>query len=80
MSKDKYLMELIDQYVSELARRKNGVPDRIWDSKLERYVDTKTKPRNKARLTRLRLEIAALMLNIERQMTDGSRLDEEWYK
>lgn len=80
MSDHKYLILLLDQYTAELNRRKTGDPGRIWDSKLCEYVDVREKPRNKARLTRLRLEIGALMLNIERQMHDGSYLDEGWYK
>ncbi len=63
-------LEMLDalwaQYRCELTKRAQGV----------KYGDTRYRPSNKARLSRLRLEIQNLMLKMERKMSGWSSM--EW--
>lgn len=75
------LRALLEEYTSELQKRKEGVHCDIWDGKSMTMKTAVITPNNKARLNRLRLEITALMLRIERQMTQttgGAVGKESW--
>ena len=78
MSDYNLLLALIAEYLDELDRRKRGVPWSWWNDEKKCYTETMVAPNNKARLTRLRLEISRKMLEIEKQMAQGGE-KETWY-
>lgn len=70
-------LALVDEYKSELKKRKDGEEVRVWDSKKKVYEAQKFRPANKARLQRLRLELSRLMLQMERKMEQFSPMDKK---
>ena len=64
------LNALLDEYTTELQKRKEGVHSDVWDYKTGKFQTSVVVPNNKAKLNRLRIEIASTMLRIERQMTE----------
>lgn len=75
------LLSLLDMYRSKLEKRKNGVQLECYDFQTGKTRREACVPSNKARLNRLRIEIAAMMLKIEKQMTEtcnGKPGKESW--
>jgi hypothetical protein len=68
------LLALMDEYKAELKKRKDGEEVRVWNCEKKDYEVRKFRPANKARLQRLRIEISALMLKMERKMAASSSL------
>jgi hypothetical protein len=74
MSDYQMLLALMDEYKAELKKRKDGEEIRVWNCEKKDYETQKFRPANKARLQRLRIEISALMLKMERKMAASSSL------
>lgn len=77
MSDCQMLLALMDEYRAELEKRKDGEEIRVWNCETKAYETKRFRPANKARLQRLRIEISALMLKMERKMVQFSRMDEK---
>lgn len=75
MSDYEMLNALLDEYKAELKKRKDGETIKYMDCGLERKH--KFRPNNKARLSRLRLEISRLMLQVERKMGGSVRIEDK---
>lgn len=74
MSDYQMLLALMDEYKAEMKNRKDGEEIRVWNCEKKDYETQKFRPANKARLQRLRIEISALMLKMERKMAASSSL------
>lgn len=74
MSDYQMLIALMDEYKAELEKRRDGEEIRAWNCDKKDYEAQKFRPANKARLQRLRIEISALMLKMERKMAASSSL------
>lgn len=74
MSDYQMLLALMDEYRAELKKRRDGEEIRAWNCDKKDYETQKLRPANKARLQRLRIEISALMLKMERKMAASSSL------
>jgi hypothetical protein len=74
MSDYQMLLTLMDEYKAELKKRREGEEIRVWNCEKKDYETQKFRPANKARLQRLRIEISALMLKMERKMAASSSL------
>lgn len=74
MSDCQMLLALMDEYRAELEKRKDGEEIRVWNCETNAYETKRFRPANKARLQRLRIEISALMLKMERKMAASSSL------
>ena len=74
MSDYQMLLALMDEYRAELKKRRDGEEVRVWNCEKKDYETQKFRPANKARLQRLRIEISALMLKMERKMAASSSL------
>lgn len=77
MSDYQMLIALMDEYKAELKKRKDGEEVRVWNCEKKDYEARKFRPANKARLQRLRIEISALMLKMERKMVQFSNMDKK---
>lgn len=74
MSDYQMLLAILDEYRAELKKRKDGEEIRVWNCETKAYETKRFRPANKARLQRLRIEISALMLKMERKMAASSSL------
>lgn len=75
MSNYQLLLALMDEYKTELKKRRDGDTITYWDGDVKR--EHKFRPANKNRLSRLRLEISRLMLQMERKMVSYSSLNDK---